>query len=453
MTITQNSPSAVSIFAHGFLIPAGLLQPPPSILPAQYAPWEDALAEAQGLPLQLHDVSRAAHNWRTNIRAMPVLPTAPLLCDVGLRLRARHVLIYLLHFFVHSLGEGPDSPHVPASIAIPLLIISDKLDLPPVLTYADTEYYNFAWAEPGTLVSGNEPRSMKILTTFSGTGDEDHFLLTSLKIEEEGVRALHVMSQALDVLHRDQLGTKPSADSMADLFRRLASHVRIMDRILEAVCEGCDPAPYYALVRPWFVGCPEDERSAWVFDVKGQLDELEEMTLSKAVEGSQWVRTGGRGEITMGKMAGASAAQSSIIQALDAFLGIDDKTHGKSTGEEAERKDRFLAEMRCYLPREHRGFLRELGVQATGLREWVLGASVAEGEVTAAYNDAVNALRRFRTTHLGVATLYIVKQRSHEESEADEQGVDAVKGTGGTSLVSFLKGVRDRTANATLSAI
>ena len=117
---------------------------------------------------------------------------------------------------------------------------------------------------------------------------------------------------------------------------------------------------------------------------------------------------------------------------------------------------------------------------------------MGDAALTEAYNAAVDALRRFRDAHLRIVALYIIGPSHHSAhtsataptlggqvtsiaiTAADDDNVAAAEvctgqkstgigtgevappapgllhGTGGTDLVRFLKGVRDRTFEATL---
>lgn len=57
-------------------------------------------------------------------------------------LRRGHVLLsFLAHFYIHSCY--PYLNRVPRAIAVPWTQISDKLGVPPVLSYADTVLWNW----------------------------------------------------------------------------------------------------------------------------------------------------------------------------------------------------------------------------------------------------------------------------------------------------------------------
>jgi indoleamine 2,3-dioxygenase len=381
---------------------------------------------------------------------MPILPTASLRLDARQLLRARHVLIFLLHFYVHSLS-GTNGTTIPASVSVPLLIISHVLDLPPVVTYADTEFYNFTLA-PGSLMQDNQRGypdvSMNILTTFSGTRDEAHFYITGLRIEVEGIRALQIMRDTLAALQKQNVARSTIVASL----RELATRIRHMAATLDAVREQCNPITYYDDVRLWFNGSPCPPNHAWVFvvDTEGGIDE--DADLKRVLKETKWVRVVRDGKAEMREMAGASAAQSSTIQALDAFLGIDLQTHEIKKEAAEKSKGNFLERMREYMPREHRDFVVRLGAEGMVLREWVAGESAGKA-VQEAYNDAIDAMRQFRSVHIRIATLYIVNPRRRSGSPAlasnpkSERGAmeGPSLGTGGTMAIHFLKSVRDRT--------
>jgi indoleamine 2,3-dioxygenase len=95
---------------------------------------------------------------------------------------------------------------------------------------------------------------------------------------------------------------------------------------------------------------------------------------------------------------------------------------------------------------------------------------MGDAALTEAYNAAVDALRRFRDAHLRVVALYIVgpshraptsspviQAEAAAERHEDQMGMGTMametatgllRGTGGTDLVKFLKGVRDHTSGA-----
>ena len=488
----------------GFMPPS----PPLARLPSQWEPWEELLDDAQSYRLQLGqkinitDEEKArSESWRARVaqvrlvahaypffllnnvitnRQLPTLATADLCQSELLLRRSHHVLAWTMHFYIHSLPPEAEI-RIPASITLPLLQICVQLQLPPVITYSDDVLYNWALKVPST-----EPTpaldNLRCLTLFTGTRDEEEFYLASARIELRGVDALEIMRATMDELF---VGDALAARRIS---RYLQSLVRVLDdlaRLLLAVRDGCDPNVFYHVIRPWFNGADSGSKK-WTFE---GLDD-DAGTLRVPAE-----------------LSGPSAAQSSLIHSLDVFLGVDhispNPAHSPTTSPSSSPvtptpaqeagaptahvppKAPFLSRMRAYMPRHHRNFLRHLGAAPRPLRAAV--ARMGDAALTEAYNAAVDALRRFRDAHLCIVALYIVgpSHRSPPTSVTvttpcaqvttaaadrvataevcvDQQGIGTgtgtgeataprlLRGTGGTDLIRFLKGVRDRTHEATL---
>jgi indoleamine 2,3-dioxygenase len=386
-----------------------------------------------------------------------------------------------MHFYIHSLPPGAEI-RIPPPITVPLLEVCIQLQLPPVITYSDDVLYNWALKIPSA-----EPTpaldNLRCLTLFTGKRDEEEFYLASARIELRGVDALEIMRATMDELFvGDDLAARR-------ITRYLHSLVRVIDdlaRLLLSVRDGCEPETFYHEIRPWFNGADSGSHK-WTFE---GLDAHPELALPT-------------------ELSGPSAAQSSLVHSLDAFLGVN-HTPGpassssptslsapnlepSSSAPEAASpiahvppKVPFLTRMRAYMPRHHRNFLRHLGAAPRPLRAEV--ARMGDAALTEAYNAAVDALRRFRDAHLRIVAMYIVgpsrrgPPHAHARiahlqagpaSEACEgQGqvgmgmgmgiametgptsmsvpTGMLRGTGGTDLVRFLKGVRDRTSETAI---
>jgi indoleamine 2,3-dioxygenase len=131
-------------------------------------------------------------------------------------------------------------------------------------------------------------------------------------------------------------------------------------------------------------------------------------------------------------LIGGSAGQSSVIQALDAVLGIE---HARPlTGA-------YLRLLRGYMPPAHRRFVDDCE-RVSQVRSFVARSTQgAEAALRDAYNAAVESVTLFRTLHVRLAHDYIAKP----------SGLNAdIKGTGGTSFVDFLRDTRRETIEAQL---
>jgi indoleamine 2,3-dioxygenase len=121
----------------------------------------------------------------------------------------------------------------------------------------------------------------------------------------------------------------------------------------------------------------------------------------------------------------------------------------------------FLNRMLQYMPLPHRTFLLHLSSHPTPLRELVIARQDTHPALAAAYDEALAALRRFRDKHMRVVSRFIVVQARRQPSErvqkllppidaaaAAQVSEDALRGTGGTPLIRFLKRCRDNTSRA-----
>ncbi|KAG2112167.1 Indoleamine 2,3-dioxygenase [Suillus cothurnatus] len=408
----------------GFMPP----DPPLNRLPAQWQLWETALDAAMQAKLQLAvkpgltvEEKNSSELWREHVRQLPVLPMSELThSELALR-RAHHVLTFIMHFYIYTLPLS-SSVFIPEPISVPLVAISSHLQLPPVVTYSDNVLYNWDIIRPRAQSElGLEPPALdnlRSLDLFSGTTDEQEFYLASARIELRGVEALELMRVIMDELF---VGDEIAIRRIASYLHKLASIVHDLETILLNVRKGCDPNTFYHSIRPWFRGADSDPaRRKW-----------------------QPIH-----------LSGPSAGQSALIHALDVFLGLDNcnVVEGGVTPDQRT----LLRRMQIYMPRHHRNFLRHLSTNPRPVRTFVTQMK-PDVELLDAYNSAVQSVREFRDAHIKIVAIYIIGPAARERMELEHAGLEAqkagkqvLKGTGGTDLVRFLKGVRDKTAEAVI---
>ncbi|KAF5374507.1 hypothetical protein D9615_009099 [Tricholomella constricta] len=451
-------PDTTTLAAHDFDVDTrtGFMPPQPPIarLPPAWELWESTLDEAKRLQLKLGDTPGLpedellkSETWRSHVRNLPILPITDLKRSELYLRRAHHVLGWILHFYVHSLP--PDDPVIiPPPITLPVLQVSAELQLPPVLTYSDDVLYNWALKTPLTEQNGVPALdNLRCLTLFTETKDEEEFYLTSSRIELKGVEALELMQVIMDEMF---VGDDIAIRRITEYLMSLSAVIRELRTLLLAVKEHCDPDVFYHLIRPWFRGVDSDpNKRPWVFAGIEADPSLQEPT----------------------ELSGPSAGQSSLVHALDIFLGVDQYSHASSvTGSSSSSsasgtaKSAFLDRMQMYMPRHHRTFLNHLSANPRPLRNFV-SASRDTG-LQEAYNTAVLSLKAFRDAHMIIVALYIIGPSSkpapgiaayaasavRPDIKKDYGDAEPLKGTGGTELVKFLKDVRDRTAGAVLPA-
>lgn len=351
----------------------------------------------------------------------PVLSTESLEDDPRLLQRAHTVLAWLVQYYAHSIPtEGTVPIRIPKSLSVPLVRVSTILRMAPVLTFADTVLWNARPTDPRRPLSLD---NIHFENTFSGTEDEKNFYRSSAWVELRGVEVIQIIHRYLNL--EDPQNRINESELRSDLLR-LKAVLEELTGLMEGVKEVVDPRVFYWQVRPWFNGSGSGDSRRWLYE--------------------------GVPESAVVDTSGPSAGQSTIIHAIDAFLGIDHrqlrcpipsirKQHGDSA---------FMDRMRRYMPGSHRDFLdhlddvpvtiKKVAIERPGLRE--------------AYNDAVRALKRLRDIHIRVACLYIVSMARSQPSDGlrrrEVQRLDGARGTGGNHVASLLKAGRDATQGAIL---
>jgi indoleamine 2,3-dioxygenase len=163
--------------------------------------------------------------------------------------RAHHVLAFLTQFYVHSLPPRHPSRHsydpitIPATISVPFVAVSRKLDIAPIVTYADAVLWNWDLIDPSLPLSRT---NIKIRDLFTGSKQEEHFFLTSARIEIEGWEALDAIRQAIG----QSESKDPSIELAAHHLRRLSHSIDRITDILFAVRDNLDPHFFYNRFRP-----------------------------------------------------------------------------------------------------------------------------------------------------------------------------------------------------------
>ncbi|KAH9945845.1 Indoleamine 2,3-dioxygenase [Epithele typhae] len=372
-------------------------------LPGEFELWEHELENARSV-LKLGEdrgsdaFSKCAkgEEWRQRLRSWPLLDVRNLGNGIRVLRRAHYVLTCLLHFYVHSLPpyQAKDRVVIPKPLSIPLVQVSQTIDLPPVLTFADIT--------------------------------EENFYLLSAAAELKGVEMLRVFEKILNMPYcTDRVG-------IATLTREFEKLVRIIDElaaILKNASKTVDPNIFYWMARPWWNG--SDAAAPWVFE--------------------------GVPSDTPFDLGGASAGQSSVMHALDAFLDIDHALNqARQPAPSAENRETaaagFMEKMRRYMPVEHRAYLVQL--QKRNIRDTMARHSELKGP----YNAAVEALKAFRSAHIRTGTLFVISQANSSRPEcmgtpdfSAQAKADRSRGTGGNPVATLLKGGRDATARAILN--
>ncbi|THC90719.1 hypothetical protein EYZ11_009830 [Aspergillus tanneri] len=161
----------------------------PSVPPLQklenayYWPWEDIVWD---LPSHIQ-----CRTIRQAVEELPILSTSKLHEEPEWR-RAYLLLAYLMHAYIWG-GERPKDV-LPPSISCPFLEVSNHLELPPCATYAALNLWNFAVSDHTADMT--DPENLYVTASFTGTKDEEWFLMVSVAIEAKGAQLIPLMLEA-----------------------------------------------------------------------------------------------------------------------------------------------------------------------------------------------------------------------------------------------------------------
>lgn len=368
----------------GFL----LASDPLDRLPDDFSRWEEIGRELPKLLM--------TGKVRSFIEAVPLLDAMQLRDDRERR-RAMVILSFLAHSYVW--GEKETVSSIPACLARPWHQLAQMLGRPPVLSYTSYALDNWRRLDP---VRPIELGNIALLQNFLGGQDEEWFVVIHVAIEAKAGPALAAILTAQEAVVNDQ------QEVVEGQLTTIARALGAMHEILLRMPERCDPYIYFHRVRPYIHG--------W-----SNHPSLPAGMIYEGVEDY-----GGVGQ----RFRGETGAQSSIIPALDAALGIahaEDLLHS------------YLKEMRDYMPPKHRAFIETVET-GPSVRDYVLRHREARPGLRDAYNAAVDGIELFRSTHLEYARNYIAKQsQGGKHNPADV-------GTGGTPFVPYLKKHRAETA-------
>eukprot|EP00742_Colponemidia_sp_Colp-10_P004098 GILJ01004373.1.p1 GENE.GILJ01004373.1~~GILJ01004373.1.p1 ORF type:complete len:566 (+),score=81.95 GILJ01004373.1:76-1698(+) len=387
-------------------------------------------------------------------------------------------------------SHSPPSTVLPASIAQPLQLLSNELGRVPALSYMNS-LCNWRRTNPeGPLDLDN----IKCINLFVGGEDESWFFMVTIAIEKEGAPVLVATVEAQKAVLRND------TEAVIAELRNITATVPRMTALLKRMREHNRPSVFYNKVRPFVAGTrgsPAHPHGI-VFEGVTDSDVKGSACSSTAVGSSQW---------SVHSYFGGSAAQSSLVAALDASLGIS-HTHPDTAY--------YLRDIRQHMPPGHRAFLDAIA-EGPSIRNFVhskasicpfASAAVMDATTTekqcpmhklktgqlksldssadstfasssatvstdhpmtpamrqamdliTAYNDCLKAVEEFRTVHLILVAQYILQPKDAQVQgagtvlEVSEGDHKKAVGTGGTSIFPFLKGCRQETVDQYVSTV
>ncbi|KAI5958690.1 BNA2 [Candida pseudojiufengensis] len=383
---------------------------PLECLPQEYyKPWENIVKNLPSLIL-IKSIRKIVDN-------LPELSIEYLQNEREYR-RAYQVLGFIGHAYIW----GTDQPieKLPKQISEPWKQISKLLGLPPIGTYASLCLWNYKQ------IVENDEKSFDIdnlttINTFTGSIDESWFYLVSVYFEKQGSISINT---GIEALKSAEIG---DVEYLIKNLQKFAESIDLLGSTLMRMEEMCDPHIFYFRIRPYLAG--------W--------KNMSSIGLEKGVYYGD--------ESTPRSYAGGSNAQSSLIQFFDIILGVKHTETG-----DLSQDNSFMKEMREYMPEKHREFLNALDRFSTIVPDFVKRAK--NEELTLSYDACIAMLKSFRDKHIQIVTRYIILQAKKINSMGSTTTLRSglarrkkngeERGTGGTSLLPFLKQLRDETGNS-----
>jgi len=315
---------------------------------------------------------------------LPVYEMAPLqeVEDFRVHERAFQIYAHFANAYVWSDQTEPAN-HIPAGVAVPLVELAKMVERPPIIPYASTALSNFQRIAPnGAIVVDN----LRCVQKLIDIPDESWFHLIHVEIEAHAGPAIQHCMSATDAIQQEDITTveRDLAGVTAALQKMMATFKRITEQ--------CKTDVYYHTLRPYLFGF-DDIVYEGVEEFKGQPQTF-------------------RGE---------TGAQSTVIPALQRFLGLRHERGGLSE---------HLEIMKEYMPKPHGELLASIDQSA--IRSFVINQK--SSSLNDVYNGCLESVVEFRSLHLHMAQAYIASK------------VKDPRGTGGTEFMHWLKQLRDESA-------
>ncbi|MEM7133829.1 MAG: hypothetical protein AAF702_46465 [Chloroflexota bacterium] len=345
-------------------------------LPPEFAEWDRLGAELPYLVL----TSRV----RSTVANLPTPDLSLLTTNAELE---RAMLIVSALCMAYIWTEAPATQRLPAALAVPWATTAERLGRPPMITHSSVVLNNWRRLDP---TEGIHTENLACTQHFMGGMDEQWFFTATAALEATGAPALQLLCKAKAAAADGHVGC------VVELLDMIWPIFHNVNRALIRVYEKCDPHIFYNRIRIFLTGW---DQAGIVFEGVSS---------------------------TPLKMHGGSAAQSSLLQAYDAALGIE-HLHPKTQP--------FLTLMRQYMPPKHRRFIEDLAM-GKSLYEFVQERKAESTQLAAVFNQCIDELDEFRRAHMEVAARYVLQQ--------GKDGEDGL-GTGGTSFVPFLSQARKET--------
>ncbi|CAE7363522.1 Ido1, partial [Symbiodinium necroappetens] len=360
-------------------------------LPSEFQDWE-RLAD------ELPDLNRAGRLKE----AVDGLPRMDLKCFEGAGKELLQRAFLLLGALAHSYSHGHEVPWhlvgdrgrgtltntalklsscLPAQLAEPWLEVSSRLGVPPVLTAAATDLWNWRLRDSAGPFT---PENLEQGISLTGTDTERAFHMVPCAMQAAAAEVVPKIFLA-DILVRGACD-----EQLASLLREVADVLLEFQHFFRQIAGTVDKDLFYDVYRPLLNGFHPSGLKMEVSEAAADLLTRPVACVTKAIEG------GG----LLNKSKGPSAGQSTIILLLDSFLAISHSESGVA----------FQEEMLSYMPAEHRQMVLDFRQRWRDLDSlpMVIGQRKVH-DLEEAYGECVKAFSGLRRLHLSTVTSYLLR--------------------------------------------
>ncbi|XP_075895145.1 indoleamine 2,3-dioxygenase 1 [Nelusetta ayraudi] len=385
----------------GFVLPDPLAE-----LPPYYKPWMD-------IALQVPELVNSKE-LRSHIDELPLLSTQFLQKHRELRLAHMALSAMTMGYTWQDRDENLVEK-LPHNLAVPYWEISQRLGLPPILTHASAILANWKKKDPQGPFSF---QNLEMLVRLPGGDSAQGFFMVTLLVELAAVFALRNIPVVINGVRRGD------TEAVAGGLETISQSIQDMTEALKLMHVHVDPEVFYGIMRIFLSGWKDNPC----------------MPKGLVYEGVQ---------VEPMEYSGGSAAQSSLLHCFDELLGV--KHEAKSSA--------FLIRMRNYMLPAHKQLIEDISSRPP-LKTFVQQQD--SQRLSQAFQDCVTKLVAFRSSHINIVSRFITvpaararqirAQGRGPEEDTVSRAPTALEevGTGGSSIMSFLKTIRDHTKDVRL---
>lgn len=286
---------------------------------------------------------------------------------------------------------------MPDNIANAWILVSEHFGYDPVLTYASSVQFN--WYSTKKDIASITLEDLIVSSYITGTQTEIWFYQISLAIELESVRIIPIMQKLNTILINQDLFFDIKSDIIS-LLESLLNSLKTIELLLAKLPEKCDPNIFFNHFRCYLSGWDTPD-----------FKEVGGLKFGSAPNAPIFSSTGG------------SAAQSPIMQAVDALFNI---RHPHNP----DGSPNYLYTIRKYMPISDRDYIRWVETWGSDFRNLCLKSGIIQPFV-----NCISQIIANRQEHAGIVWKYVMVEAMKLSKDAKAVG------TGGTVYDKFLSSI------------